>query len=262
MNQIPNTFRMMLCSALMCLICSNTQTLSADNKSKGATSSLVIGIIEEAHDDRIVVITRDKYKRTLAIGETSTVTYVGFDQEKKEIKARFAVRAEVTKEVIQSILVTPPVAEDKIEPTLEMVKMTPAELLKTADLDQSGEVSYVEMSKTLFSSLKHGPVAFHKSDQDHSGSLNLKELPSLLAKVKWWKMSRKTPEEWFKASDQDKNGVLSQEELAVLLGSDAHIALFFRRADKNTSGALDLAEVSLFINELILQVEETEAGSD
>ena len=44
---------------------------------------------------------------------------------------------------------------------------------------------------------------------------------------------------------------LSQEELAVLLGSEAHIEVFFKRADKNTSGDLDLTEVSLFINELI-----------
>lgn len=251
MNQITNTFGMILCSALTCLVCLSTQALSAENNSKGPKSPLVIGIVKEAHDDHIVVITRDKYTRTIAFGEKSTVTYVGFGKEKKEIKARFGVRAEVNKEVIQSILVTPPVAEDKIEPTPEMVKMTPAELLKTADLDQSGEVSYVEMSKTLFSSLKHGPVAFHKSDLDHSGSLNLQELPLLLAKVKWWKMSRKTPEEWFKPSDQDKNGVLSQEELAVLLGSEAHIEVFFKRADKNTSGDLDLTEVSLFIHELI-----------
>ncbi len=239
MNQMTNTFGTILCSSLICLICLNAQTVSADNRSKGAESPMVVGIIEEAHDDHIVVITRDKYKRTLAIGEKSTITYVGFDKEKKEIKARFAVRAEVNKEVIKSILVTPPVAEDRIEPTPEMVKMTPVELLKIADLNQSGEVSYVEMSKTLFSSLKHGPVAFHKSDQDHSGSLNLQELPSLLAKVKWWKMSRKTPEEWFNSSDQDKNGVLSQGELAVLLGSEAHIDVFFKRADKNTSGDLD-----------------------
>ena len=251
MNQETNTFRTILCSSLTCLFCFCTQALSAENKSKGAKSPLVIGIIEEAHDDHIVVITRDKYKRTLTFEEKSAVTYVGFDKQKKEINARFAVRAEVNEEIIQSILVTPPVTEDKVEPTPEMVKMTPAELLKTADLDRSGEVSYVEMSKTLFSSLKHGPVAFHKSDQDHSGSISLKELPSLLAKVKWWKMSRKTPEEWFESSDQDKNGVLSQEELVILLGSEAHIEVFFKRADKNTSGDLDPAEVSHFINELI-----------
>jgi len=251
MNRMTNTFGTILCFSLLCLNCLNAQTLPAQNKSKGAESPLVIGIIEEAHEDHIVVVTRDKYKRTLAFGEKSTVTYVGFDRLKKEVKARFAVRAGVNKEVIQSILVTPPVTEDKVEPTPEMVKMTPAELLKTADLDRSGEVSYVEMSKTLFSSLKHGPVAFHKSDQDQSGSISLKELPSLLAKVKWWKMSRKAPEEWFDSSDQDKNGVLSQEELVILLGSEAHIEVFFKRADKNTSGDLHPTEVSHFINELI-----------
>ena len=251
MNHRTNTFGPILCSSLICILCLNSQTLSADNRSKGPKSPLVIGVIEEAHNDHIVVITRDKYKRTLAIGEKSTITYVGFDNEKKEIKARFGVRAQVSNEVIKSIFVTPPVSEDKIEPTPEMVKMTTAELFKIADLDQSGRVSYVEMSKTLFSSLKHGPVAFHKSDRDHSGSLNRKELPSLLAKVKWWKMSRKTPEEWFESSDRDKNGVLSQKELAVLLGSEAHIEVFFKRADKNTSGDLDLTEVSRFINELI-----------
>lgn len=248
---MTNTFRTILCSLLICIICFSAQTLSAQNKSKGPNSPLVIGIIKEAHDDQIIVITRDKYTRTLAIGEKSTMTYVGFDKDKKEIKAGFAVRAEVHEEVIQSILVTPPVNEDKVEPTPEIVKMTPAELLKTADLEQSGAVSYVEMSKTLFSSLKHGPVAFDKSDQDHSGSLNLQERPSLLAKVKWWKMSRKTPEEWFKSSDQDKNEVLSQEELAVLLGSDAHPGIFFKRADKDKSGDLNLTEASLFLNELI-----------
>ena len=242
---------MILCASLTCLICLNTQAQSTDNKCKGPNSPLVIGIIEEVRSDHIVVLTRDKYKRMLALHEKSTVTYVGFDKKQKEIKARFAVRAEVTEEVIKTILVTPPVSEDKVEPTPEMVNMTPAELLKTADLDRSGELSYVEMSKTLFSSLKHGPVAFHKSDQDQSGSISLKEMPSLLAKVKWWKMSRKTPKEWFNSSDQDMNGVLSQGELAVLLGSEAHIGIFFKRADKNTSGDIDLSEVTLFINELI-----------
>lgn len=251
MKQMTNTFQTIFSSTLICLICLNTQTLSAQNKSKGPKSPLVIGIIKEAHDDHIVVITRDKYKRTLTFAEKSTVTYVGFDKKKREIEARFAIRAEVDNEVIQLILVTPPVSEDKIEPTPEMLKMTPADLLKTADLDQSGAVSYLEMSKTLFSSLKHGPVAFQKADEDRSGSLSLQELPLLLAKVKWWNMSRKTPEEWFKSSDRDQNGVLSQKELAVLLGSEAHLGVFFKRADKNTSGDLDVKEVSLFINELI-----------
>ena len=43
-------------------------------------------------------------------------------------------------------------------------------------------------------------------------------------------MSRKTPEQWFKGSDKDSNEVLSKEELADLLGSKAHIDVFFKRA--------------------------------
>lgn len=64
-------------------------------------------------------------------------------------------------------------------------------------------------------------------------------------------MSRKTPEERFKASDKDQNKVLSKEELADLLGSKAHIDTFFKRADQNKSDDLDLAEVSKFIDSLI-----------
>ena len=72
-----------------------------------------------------------------------------------------------------------------------------------------------------------------------------------MTKVKWWNMSRKTPEERFKASDKDQNKVLSKEELADLLGSKAHIDTFFKRADQNKSDDLDLAEVSKFIDSLI-----------
>ena len=82
-------------------------------------------------------------------------------------------------------------------------------------------------------------------------ALNLKEFSAFLGKVKWWNMSRKTPEQWFKGSDKDSNEVLSKEELADLLGRKAHIDVFFKRADKNSSGDLDQKEVSAFINELI-----------
>ena len=57
-------------------------------------------------------------------------------------------------------------------------------------------------------------------------ALNLKEFSAFLGKVKWWNMSRKTPEQWFQESDQDNNGGLSKKELAHLLGSEAHIDTF------------------------------------
>ena len=89
---------------------------------------------------------------------------------------------------------------------------------------------------------------FYKADTDKSGALNREQFDELLVKVTWWKASRKTPEEMFKASDQDTNGVLSKEEFAILQGTEAHIDKIFKAVDKNKSGDLDPAEVSDYIN--------------
>jgi len=228
-----------------------TSSLSIFGASKGANSPMVIGIIKEVQSENIVVVTRDKFTRKLLLNDKSKIIYVGFDGAKKEIKKSFCIRASVKNEVIGSIYVTPGIGEDPVYPTPEMVKMTPKELFQVADLNQNGNVCYVEASKTIKHSLKHGPVSFSKTDRDRSGGLNLKEFSAFLGKVKWWNMSRKTPEQWFKGSDKDNNGVLSKEELADLLGSKAHIDVFFKRADKNSSGDLDQKEVSAFINKLI-----------
>ena len=76
-------------------------TVSAS--SRGPKSPMVIGIIEEAQDTHIVVVTRDKFKRTLTFTDDSTIVYVGFDDAKKEIKAKCAFRASVKDEVIGTI---------------------------------------------------------------------------------------------------------------------------------------------------------------
>ena len=167
------------------------------------------------------------------------------------MKAKQGVRANVKKEVISAIYIAPDIGVDEPVPTPEMVKMTPAELFKYTDTDENGKVSYVEYSKTIHYSLKHGPVGFSKSDRDKSGSLNEKEFTVFLTKTKWWNLSRKTPDEWFKSSDKDKNDVLSKKELAVLLGSEAHLDVFFKRADRNSSGDLDLKEVASLLDGFI-----------
>jgi len=233
------------------LFCLSSLNLFAANGSKGAKSPMVIAIIEEAHSDHIVVMTRDKFKRKLMLTEKSKINYVGFDDTKKEIKAQNCIRAQVKDEVILSVYVTPAIGKELVYPTPEMVKMTTEELFKLSDLNQNGRVCYVEISKKIKHSLKHGPVSFSKTDVDKSGALNPKEFAAFLTKVKWWNMSRKTAEEWFNASDKDQNKVLSKEELAGLLGSEAHIDIFFKRADHNKSTDLDLAEVSKFIDSLI-----------
>jgi len=233
------------------LFCISSLNLFATNGSKGAKSPMVIAIIEEAHSDHIVVMTRDKFKRKLMLTDKSQINYVGFDDVKKEIKTGYCIRAQVKDEVISSIYVTPAIGKELVYPSPEMVKMTTGELFKLSDLNQNGRVCYVEISKKIKHSLKHGPVSFSKSDTDKSGALNPKEFAAFLTKVKWWNMSRKSAEDQFKAHDKDHNNLLSKEELASLLGSEAHIDLFFKRADLNKSTDLDLAEVSKFIDTLI-----------
>lgn len=233
------------------LFCLYSLNLLSANGSKGAKSPMVIAIIEEAHSDHIVVVTRDKFKRKLILNEQSKVNYIGFDDAQKEIKAGFCIRAQVKDEVISRMYVTPGIGKDPVFPNPEMVKMTAEELFKQTDLNENGRVCYVEISKTIKHSLKHGPLTFSKSDADNSGALSLQEFPAFLEKTKWWKISRVTPEDKFKASDKDQNNLLSKEELADLLGSKAHIDAFFKRADKNKSADLDLAEVSQLIESFI-----------
>jgi Ca2+-binding EF-hand superfamily protein len=225
--------------------------LFAENGSKGANSPMVVGVIESVSEGQVVVATRDKFKRELTLNPKSKIIYVGFDEEEKEMKAKQGVRAQVKNEVISSIYVAPDIGVDEPVPTAEMVKMNPSELFKYTDKDENGKVSYVEYSKTVHYSLKHGPVGFSKSDRDKSGSLNEKEFSAFLTKTKWWNLSRKTPEEWLKSSDKDKNGVLSDKELAILLGSEAHLDVFFKRADSNSSGDLDQKEVASLLHGFI-----------
>ncbi|EDM26980.1 hypothetical protein LNTAR_07044 [Lentisphaera araneosa HTCC2155] len=236
---------------LSIIFCLSALSFAAENASKGAKSPMVVGIVEASQDDHVLVVTRDKFKRKLLFNEQSKIIYIGYDEEVKEIKAKCGIRAQVKDEVISTIYVTQDIGVDQPEPTPEMVKMTSHELFAVADLNKNGKISYVEVSKTIKYSLKHGPITFSKVDLDKSGSLNQGEFEAFLAKTKWWKMSRKSPQEWLDSADQDKNMLLSKEELAILLGSTAHIEIFFRRADSNKSGDIDLNEIAAFIDTLI-----------
>ena len=141
---------------------------------------------------------------------------------------------------------------DKIvDPTPEMLKMTTAELFTEIDLDGDGEVSFTETNEALEYSPKHTKRKFAESDRDKSGGLNLKEFEFRLTRTEWWKLSRKTPEAMFKAADINDNGSLSKEEFAIFQGKEAHLDTFFKRADKDSSGDLDLKEASAHINEEI-----------
>ena len=132
-----------------------------------------------------------------------------------------------------------------------MLKMTPAELHKMADSNGDGELSYVEYATSIYRSPKHGPVGFSKSDKDKSGTLNLAEFEPKIAEMKWYRISRKTPAEWHAEFDADSNGSLSKEEFIAFLGSTAHIDIFFKRADRDRTGDLSVADLAGFIDSIL-----------
>jgi Ca2+-binding EF-hand superfamily protein len=91
-----------------------------------------------------------------------------------------------------------------------------------------------------------------KSDKDKSGTLNLKEFEHKLEEgIKWWKISRKTPAEWHAEADANSDGVLSKQEFVTFLGSTAHLDTFFKRADKDRSGDLSVADLAGFIDSIL-----------
>ena len=135
-----------------------------------------------------------------------------------------------------------------VEPTPEMLKMTSAELFKEIDRDGDGQVSFTETNEALEYSPKHTKRKFAKSDRDKSGGLNLKEFEFRLTRTEWWNLSRETPEAMFKAADANQNGTLSKKEFAVFQKKEAHLDVFFNRADLDKSGGVDLEEGTKFIN--------------
>jgi len=220
-----------------------------DHHSKNTT---LVGAITGTNGDTFEIFEkRGKKTHTLKLSPSASKHFIGSLKETKEIKVGYPVRAGVANGVINSIFVTLPIEQVTITPTPEMVAMSPAELFRIADQNGDGKVSYVELSTKIKASLKHGPVSFSKCDKDKSGWLNVKEFEASLNKTKWWIMSRKTPAEWFKSSDKDMNGVLNEKELAILLGSNAHMNVFFPRADSDKSGDLDQKEVAAYIQTLI-----------
>ena len=142
-------------------------------------------------------------------------------------------------------------ADKIVEPTPEMLKMTTAELFKEIDLDGDGRVSFTETNEALEYSPKHTKRKFAKSDRDKSGGLNLKEFEFRLTRTEWWNLSRETPEDMFKAADANKNGTLSKKEFAVFQKKEAHLDVFFSRADRDKSGDLDLEEATNYVNQEI-----------
>ena len=218
---------------------------------QGGKGDTLSGIVEAVDGDQITVNHRRESK-TFTIDDKTRIAYVSFLDADEEIKAGFFVRAGVDgKGRCGQLWVTLPIPEEKLQPSAEMLAMTPEELFEMADSDGDEELSYVEYATAIYRSPKHGPVGFGKSDRDKSGTLNQKEFESRLQGIKWYRISRKTPTEWHAEFDADSDGALSKDEFIGFLGSTAHIEVFLKRADQDSSGGISVEELAAFIVTMI-----------
>lgn len=129
----------------------------------------------------------------------------------------------------------------------ERLTMAASVLFKKADGDASGSVSYIEYSKYIYHSTKHGPDAFRKADKNSDGVFDQAEFVGALSEVSWWKLSRKTPEEQFAQADVNEDGTLDMKEFASICTNGNHIEIVFKHTDRDQSDSLSQGETLDYI---------------
>jgi hypothetical protein len=111
--------------------------------------------------------------------------------------------------------------------------MTAREILTKSDDNKDGSLDYVQSSRWIYHSDKHGADKFAKMDKNNSGGLDEKELGKLLAEVSWWKYSRKPAAAWFKAADKNNDNSLDLKEFTTIASGKNHAENGFKKVDKN-----------------------------
>jgi Ca2+-binding EF-hand superfamily protein len=166
-------------------------------------------------------------------------------------------KAKVKKGEAGSLKLTQPVG--KLNPLgPERISMDEKSIFTAVDENRDSGIDYVEMSRSIYHSPKHGPDKFEKFDVDANGLLDQKEFPVLLDQLTWWKFSRKSADDWFAQADTNGDGKLDQKEFGQTFDTGNHTENRFKRADGDKSGSLDKSEVSEFYQSLISGGEEDE----
>ena len=135
----------------------------------------------------------------------------------------------------------------------DRTKLTVEQILRRSDDDRDGGLSYVEISRWIHHSPKHGPDHFEKVDKSKDGLLDTGELSGLLEKVVWWNLSRQSPQAWFAQCDRNQDGALDQKEFAPINGGEGHIENRFKRADQDRNGKLSKTETTSYISALLAE---------
>ena len=222
------------------------------SNSSGPDSPIVVGeVIAVSKDGNMVTLLQSgKYKREITIGKKTKLSFVGMPKVDRKPTIGYSGKASLKSGTTKYLKLTQPLPEAQ-SLGKGRASLTVAQVLTKADDDKDGGISYVEMSRWIYNSGKHGPDHFEKADQSKDGLLDASELALLLPKVNWWKYSRQPASAWFAQSDSNQDGVLGTIEFKVINGGDGHLEQRFKRADKDKDQTLSKEETAAYIQGLI-----------
>lgn len=237
-------------ATLTCAFLVMSLNVQAKSNSEGTDRSVVVGTLAsvDSSGKKFSVQQSGEHLHKLYMNAKSTVYYVGLrTQSEQKPRVGLGVKASCGKGgIIKTITFTPPLGEPAMVGEKRLT-MTERELFNEVDKDASRSVSYVEFSKHIYYSPKHGPDSFRKADRDRDGVLGTAEFMNALSGVSWWKLSRQTADEWFLQADKNRDEMLDVEEFAIMCTSGNHIENVFKRADEDKSGSLTQHETAAYI---------------
>ena len=239
------------CVLLICIGNLGAYGAKSKSNSKGSDSPLVIGpIISVSGTNTVTILYGGEFERKLNLSKDTEIVFVGMPATSRSLKVGYGAKASIKNGTVRSLKLTLPV-KDSASLGPDCTKLSIAQVLAKADGNADGGLDYVEMSRWIYHSPKHGPDTFLKTDKNKDGLVGPKELPKLLAGVSWWKYSRKSSGEWFRAADANGDGVLDLKEFTSIAAGKNHAENVFKRTDKNKDGSLDGKEVEKYVDQLI-----------
>ena len=229
------------------------------SNSSGPDSPVLYGEIIAVSDDRktVTILQAGSDERDITITKKTKLSFVGMGKQSQELKVGYWGKAKVKNGEAGSLKLTQPVGQlNPLGP--ERISMDEKSIFTAVDENRDSGIDYVEMSRAIYHSPKHGPDKFEKFDVDANGLLDDEEFPVLLDQLTWWKFSRKSGDDWFTQADTNGDGKLDENEFGQTFNTGNHTENRFKRADGDKSGFLDKSEVSEFYQSLISGGEDEE----
>jgi len=244
---------------LLILFITATGAAHGKSNSRGPDSPVLFGEITAVGDGgkTVTILQAGSQARKISITNKTTLSFVGMAKENQELKVGYWGKAKVKNGEAGSLKLTLPVGA--LKPlSKERTSMDENAIFAAVDQNRDSGIDYVEMSRAIYHSPKHGPDKFEKCDVDANGLLDQKEFPVLLDQLTWWKFSRKSVDDWFTQADSNGDGKLDENEFGQTFDGGNHTQNRFKRADSDKSGFLDKVEVADYYKGLIIGREEVE----